>query len=245
MIYPGKKKVVKARSGMNFEQVDKNAQTKSGVQNALSMGANLAVPGLGTAIDAASGIGNAIAGDGTKAGLQVAGDIVNPMSSINSLIDGNFAEAVPVVGSFMKSQRLKKEQQEAKAMENRVKSREMNISSAQMYEGLGKKNQLYHKGGLFPGATNSPEKNGGKSVVLGGNDHEEGGNPVVDANSGKKVAETEKEELLMSQDHTESIEKQVASFDKSKEESDLIDLGRMVQSIVSKGMIDNSGKYKS
>lgn len=95
------------------------------------------------------------------------------------------------------------------------------------------------------GAIAAPEsKSGEKAVVLGGNLHEDGGNPIIDAKTGEKIVETEREELLFTSEQSQQIETAIAAFDKSGDELELIKLGNLIKSIVDTQMIDNSGVYE-
>jgi hypothetical protein len=88
----------------------------------------------------------------------------------------------------------------------------------------------------------------GGAVILGGQRHGEGqgelgeGNPVVDE-QGEKVAETEREELLLTIAQTEQVEALVGQYDKSKDPALLSQLGALVRGIIVNDTEDKSGSY--
>ena len=83
----------------------------------------------------------------------------------------------------------------------------------------------------------------GNAVVLGGEHHKDGGNSVIDAESGEKIAETEREELLLTKQQTQGLESHIAMYDKTNDVSHLLEIGKSMKQIVDKQMVDNSGKY--
>ena len=93
-------------------------------------------------------------------------------------------------------------------------------------------------------------KSGG-AIILGGQRHAEGGslgkgNPVVGPGN-EKVAETEREELLLNDSQTQKIEAMVqqiqAESNPDTKKNLLRDLGRMMQIIVLEETEDKSGKF--
>jgi hypothetical protein len=221
MIYPRRKKVIKAFSGLDSEQIDQ-------VDNALVEGTK-AIPVFGQAVSAAVGIGSslgkAIAGDGTDTTRNIIGDMVNPLSSVDALMRGKPLEAIPIVGGIMRGraaraakEKLEKEEAEREMVENRKKSNAM-------FSKL-----TYEDGGELPdtGNTSSDE-----SVILSGKSHEEGGNPILD-DDGNMVAETEKEELIVSLNDTKDIEYLIENYKSIGDDKYLIAIGKKMKSVISK-----------
>lgn len=111
-------------------------------------------------------------------------------------------------------------------------------------EGLGGFNYLFKKGGkgMFR------YKHG--AVILGGSRHHEKnelgtkGNPIVDA-KGVKVAETEREELLLNKEQTDKLEALHAQIKKNPSDISLYKtLGETTIDIIRNQTKDNSGKFK-
>ncbi len=130
------------------------------------------------------------------------------------------------------------------AAENARKARDaaaindVTMQSRQAYGSLGQRqNTLYRKGGnIYPGGS-SMAIDTDVAVVLGGKRHSQGGNPVVDTQTGEKKAETEREELLFSKGQTDEMGRLMARRDFSG-------LGTVVSNIVNHRLQDNSGKYQ-
>lgn len=198
MIFWKKKKpVVKAGSGMNTEQIDQ-------MNNAIAAGAN-AIPVWGQAISAGLNItksaSDAIIGDGSNEKKNLLGTALNPLSTVNALASGNFKEAIPIYGQVLAAKRIKREFEEKRAKEEQLKIQEGQQQSAQAYAGFRPKFSLYKKGGSLK-----------KAVILGGKSHKDGGNDIIDAASGQKVAETEIAELLLNKQQTEQVEALIKSM---------------------------------
>jgi hypothetical protein len=99
------------------------------------------------------------------------------------------------------------------------------------------KNSLYARNGgmLF--------KKGG-AIILGGHSHDDGGNDIVDASTGKKIGETESEELLLNSYQTERLESMISKYEKSKNDNDLEDIGRWFKNVIENETSDSSGKFE-
>lgn len=87
----------------------------------------------------------------------------------------------------------------------------------------------------------------GGAVILGGQLHkEEGmlgkGNPIFHNN--QKVAETEREELLLNKEQTTQIEAFAKQYEETKDKECLLKLGTTIQHIINFQTEDASGKYK-
>jgi hypothetical protein len=93
------------------------------------------------------------------------------------------------------------------------------------------------KGGKIP----ELELAEGKAVVLGGSLHEDGGNPVTDK-TGKVIVETEREELLLDDAHTTTLDKHIEAYDRTSDDSHHLKLGKLVKELIDNS-VDNSGKY--
>jgi hypothetical protein len=227
MIYPKRKRVIKAGSGLNTEQIQSvNNQVVEGTKS---------IPVVGQAISAGlsigSTIGEGIAGDGSNTGRQVLGDLLNPFSSVNSLMSGRFKEAIPIVGSVFAAQRKQKEMARQKKKELDAQNQKLSEESNKAFSTL-----TFKKGGSLPKVSD-------KAVLLGGKTHRDGGNAVLDAKTGEKVAETEREELLFTKKQTESIEFHIKEYEKTSDISHLLELGKFIQEIVMKDMVDYSKQY--
>ncbi len=87
----------------------------------------------------------------------------------------------------------------------------------------------------------------GGAVVLGGQLHEAGskehgkGNPIYQ--NGQKVAETEREELLLNKAQTGALEHHIGLFDNTGDSKHLDQLGKIITHIVRNETIDFSGKF--
>jgi hypothetical protein len=230
MIYPKQKKILKAASGMDAEKIQ-------AVNNAITTGVSF-IPGVGTAVSAGlkvgSALGDAISGDGTNALKNIIGDQLNPLSSLNSIMSGNFKEAIPVFGSIMKAKRLQKEKETLESINLAKESAEAQKRSNSMFSKL-----TFEDGGSIPGnGTGSQDK----AVILSGKTHDDGGNPIVDAETGDVVAETEREELLLTKAQTEMIENHITLYNKTGDKEHFIHLGKIVAGIIRNETIDHTKK---
>ncbi len=229
-IYP-KKKVRQAFSGMNTEQIE-------GVDNAIISGAG-SIPVYGQAISAGLSIGKnlgtAIEGSGTNGAKNALADIVNPLSAVNAIMSGKPLESIPIVGGLLRAKRNSKEQERMERLKEAKDTQEASLKSNQKFTKL-----TYAEGGTIPGQTDYAK---GEAVVLGGKTHEEGGNALIDEETGEKVAETEREELLFSADQTQKIENHISMYDKTSDQKYLIELGRCVQKIILTDTVDHSKQF--
>lgn len=106
------------------------------------------------------------------------------------------------------------------------------------------KNSLYKKGGsIFPVSVVNKRKmfsQGG--VILGGEDHENMGNAIVDS-SNQVIAETEREELLLGLKETEMINRLMEMIDQDESDFNYAQLGKVFAENIFPNIKDNSGKF--
>lgn len=81
-----------------------------------------------------------------------------------------------------------------------------------------------------------------QAVILGGALHSQGGNPIVDSETGEKLYETERGEILFTEEQTKAIEDRIAQFDSSQDQKHLLFLGKIVKDILDKDTKDNTKK---
>ena len=219
---------VQAANGMSVEQVDQFNQS-------IAAGAN-AIPVAGQAISAGLSItsmaSKAVIGDGSNEKNNAIGNMLNPLHSVNALMTGRAKEAIPIYGQLKAAQRMKREYEEKYKKAEEEKTALAREDSARQYNGMAPKFSLYRKGGSLK-----------QAVILGGNTHEQGGNAILDAKTGEKVAETEVAELLFTHDQTKRIESLVASYDADANQNHLYELGKLVQETILFNTKDNSGKF--
>lgn len=129
-------------------------------------------------------------------------------------------------------------QRQGEAITDASRTSKKKYGTLQGYTGTA----LYKRGGKVDGAETLGSK-GNLSVILGGKLHKDGGNDIVKASNKEKIAETEREELLLSFEHTKRIEKIIEKFDKNNLEANMIELGREIKKILLNETIDNSGLY--
>lgn len=171
------------------------------------------------------------AGSGAALGASVGSFFPGAGTAIGGAVG---AVAGAAVGFFGAKSAQRKYKQAVKDREKEM-TRVQNIDSNAQYL-----TQTFAAGGAIA----APEsKSGENAVVLGGNLHEDGGNPVVDGKTGEKVLETEREELMFTSEQTKEIESLIGKFESGNDELDLIRLGQYVKTIVDTQMTDNSGMY--
>lgn len=124
------------------------------------------------------------------------------------------------------------------------------INTERVYGDLDRKSKMtsaYYNGGVLKHKT-SIYRSG--AVILGGYRHHQKnklgdkGNPILN-HKGEKIAETEREELLLNKDQTNRIETLHAKI-KENPQDDMayFDLGSEVRNIILNETKDNSGKFK-
>lgn len=239
--YPSKRhKVLSGRFGFDMEKIEAGMENgKLDTASALATGAGAAITALGkkdlgygvsyTGTGAATA-GGALKGAGT--GYQI-GKILGPKGAVAGAAIGT---VVGGVSSLAKAGQMKKDAQSAFTLNLSEAINTQSKKSRRDYAGLGGfKAQSYEKGGKI--------NTSGKAVIMGGKLHKDGGNPIVKAETGEKIAETEREELLLTSEQTESLESLIKAYDSKKLETQLVKLGKRIQEILLNETIDNSGLY--
>ncbi|UJP63996.1 hypothetical protein [Mongoliitalea daihaiensis] len=112
-----------------------------------------------------------------------------------------------------------------------------NADSRSVYNQL-EANMMEDGGQLPPSEDEQGEE---QAVILGGKRHSEGGNDVIDE-SGEKVAETEREEIIFTKEQTELIETLCGEI-KQGDETAYERLGSYIKDIILNRTKDNSGKF--
>lgn len=103
-----------------------------------------------------------------------------------------------------------------------------------------KSNSLYRSGGrMYPSKTRMFSEGG---VIMGGELHENFGNPVVDA-KGNTIAETEREELILGSKESELINRFIDLIDQNPSEMNYAQLGQLFVQDILPNLSDNSGKF--
>ena len=241
------------------QEVEKATVTSNAIGSGLKTGATMAadavVPGLGTALNATSSLGQSIAKTG-KVG-NVIGKAIDPLATIGALgnaFTGDFQGALDntVVGAGLNAVGLKNifgESTAEKARKEALKKQDL------------MNNQNYLKNNTFYKAKNGLKfQEGGKlnsfdtnsNIILKGVLHKEKneigdkGIPVIDCNTGtcEKVAEIEKEELVFTKDVTKQLDSYVMKYNRSKDKETkkqiALQLGTFVKQQLDKNTIDNT-----
>lgn len=147
------------------------------------------------------------------------------------------------IGGLFQSNKLKKQAEN----QNRVltESNERNLrnqGNAIFHNNLSRmSNSLYKKGGcIYPGKKTRMFSAGG--IILGGNSHKDMGNLIVDEND-QPVAETESEELLLSQEQTEALNRMIELVEQQPDDLRFAELGKYFAEKILPDVTDNSGKF--
>lgn len=237
MIYPGKKIPV-AKIGFNFDKLSESVKDAdfglgSSIGNAGSMFASMIKDktiGEGVSVrtggEAALSEGLAYAGTGFDIGNKI-------VPGVGGVVGG----AVGLVGGAVKGiLGNKKEKRDAlREFSKRLKGRSNDQAdeSRMYYGGIDLfADGLYEEGGKAPASNVT-----GGAIVLGGKGHNEGGNEIVDAETGRKVAETESGELLLDIDQTNKIESVALKGDSEA-------MGKLMRQIIAKETTDRTGAYR-
>jgi hypothetical protein len=188
------------------------------------------------------GTGAMAAGTGLKgagAGYEIGKNFGAPGAVIGAaagLVGGTVAGAI-------KGKRLKEEaigtfnQKQGEAITDISRTSRKKYGTLQGYKGAS-----YAKGGKMD-IGKSMGGSSGKSVILGGRLHSEGGNLIVHAKTKKPLAETEREELFLTDKHTVQVEEIIKKYDSKQSDAVLEELGQVVQHILLNETIDNSGRF--
>lgn len=113
--------------------------------------------------------------------------------------------------------------------------------NSQFHQNVSKMgNTLYRNGSsIYPAKTRMFSQGG---VILGGENHENNGNLIVDE-SGKTIAESEREELLLGVRETEMINRMIEMIDRDQSDMSFAQLGKFFSQNVLPTIKDNSGKF--
>jgi hypothetical protein len=227
-IYPGKK-VMSGRFGFDMAKVQEGLDSgkldiASGVTGAMGAAiSNLGKKDLGYGVSH-QGVGAATAGgalSGAAMGFQVGKNFGVPGAIIGTGVGLVTGGAKGLINA--KEEKKKALSQVKINMSDSINSASKN--SKNQYASLGGfKHASYAQGGKF--------MNEDKAVIMGGKRHKDGGNPIVFAENGEKIAETEREELLLTYKQTSELESMIEKFDSSKSESVMVSLGKRIQEIL-------------
>jgi hypothetical protein len=239
-IYPNKRKVMAGRFGFDTEKI----------QEGIDSGKVDTIAGITTAVGAGvSNIGKKDLGYGAShkgvgantygTGLQMAGTFGAAGAKIGGpmglAIGAGVGMTAGMVSGFVNG---KKDKAEAESLFKTNMSGALNKQAKESranYGSLGSyKSRSYSNGGSIAD---------GKAVIMGGKLHKDGGNPIVNAEDGQKIAETEREELLLTSEQTDLVDEYVLKFENEKSNTILEQLGRKFQNILLHETIDNSGIY--
>lgn len=180
--------------------------------------------------------GTALQGAGTGAKI---GSMLGPKGAV---IGAGLGLTAGAVGGLITGKKDKLEaenefrQRQGEAIGDVSRRSRKKYGTLQGYQG----SQYFKSGGKL---LQGKEGDGSKSVILGGKLHKDGGNDIVKADTKEKIAETEREELLLSFGHTQEVEKLMAKYDETKLDTVLEKLGKTVQRILLNETTDNSGIY--
>jgi hypothetical protein len=223
-----------AGSLANSESTDESniqtdeSKTADTVQNAVQTGIGF-IPGVGTAASAVLGgidtIGNMVGG---KTGEFIKN--LNPLTAINTMITGD---------SKKKALEALKTKQDLISANNFTKNNAGLNNAAYL---SAKKGMKLESGGVLPSF------NSNKNVILKGVLHKEENNtgdkgiPVIHCDTGKceKVAEIEKEELVLTRERTAILDKMVAKADSTKDTIDYLAIGKYMYNELTSNTIDNT-----
>lgn len=166
-------------------------QGKTGFGNAtesvIQAGADAFLPGAGAALGMLSKVGSAVEGDGTSTGKNIVGELINPLSNINDLVEGRAKYAIPIVGSFLKARDSKNNlafTADKQLGESINESKNLNAA----YPTFGVNNvQRFELGGSIPLSKDTS--------LLQGATHQQGGIPLM--KEGQQIGEAENNELLI------------------------------------------------
>lgn len=243
MIYPKKKP--KAGFGLDLSQL----QLKEGLQeNSASLGSAGQLAGglikkagtkdLGYGVSdtsgAASFLGSTVSG--AAKGLEMGSSFGLPGAIVGTAVGAGIGQITGAIDAIKNDSESAFRKRDAREMEA-VVSRNQEGTSA--YNELEQK-QVMKDGGEIPDGEDQPQKE--EAVILGGKRHKEGGNDIVDE-TGEKVAETEREEIIFTKEQTEMIERSISLIDSGDKEQ-YVALGSYVKDIILNRTEDNSGKFK-
>lgn len=156
-----------------------------------AMAANAIVPGSGNIVKGLSGLDNMISGDGTSFGRNLAGDILNPLSSLQALSEGKFKEAIPFYGAFANAKSNRQKQRRLKEDKRNEYMMSQINRSKNLVSNQSRGTTMYNMGGLVPlsssgGMIQGPQHEQG-GVPLGGNVEGEGGEMMSQVQGGDYI----------------------------------------------------------
>lgn len=229
-IYPKKKTF-----GFDTEKLENmNTSGISGVGMAVGEAvSNIGKKDLGYGVSH-KGVGANAVGTGIK-GLGVGVEIGSKFGPMGTIIGAGIGWQAGIIGGALNGKELKQ-----KALDEFTQKQGDAIGQVQR--------QSKKKYGTLQGFQGKTYAKGGKikeneSVILGGKLHKDGGNPIVKIDTKEKIAETEREELLLSYEHTVEIEDLIKKYDGEKSDLTLEKLGKAIKRILLKETKDNSGTY--
>lgn len=243
MIYPKKKP--KAGFGLDLKQMNlKEGIIESsrtiGAAGALSGGLIKKVGtkdlgyGVSDTAGAASYLGSTVSGIGK--GVEMGSAFGAPgivIGAIGGAAVGSITGAVDAIKNDKDSAFRKRDSLEMGAVTDQ------NNAGVSAYNQLEQKQVMADGGEVPEGEDQAPND---KAVILGGKLHKDGGNDIIDE-TGQKVAETEREEILFTKEQTEQIERSIAMIASGNEE-EYENLGSYVKEVILNRTEDNSGKFK-
>lgn len=149
------------------------------------------IPMVGEALKGLDAAGTAIKGDGTNAWQNIGGNVINPLNTVGKLAEGQFLEAIPLVGGYFEAIEAADKKSQMETAERNMDKYQNNQQSSQNlanYPTSGIVTRRMREGGLLNHNPFSVQE-GGEAIPLNeeaalmiGNKHEQGG-----INIGKNV----------------------------------------------------------
>lgn len=156
-------------------------------ESAIQAGADAFLPGAGAALGMLSKVGSAVEGDGASTGKNIVGELINPLSNINDLVEGRAKYAIPIVGSFLKARDSKRNLEfTANKQLGESLNESKNLNAAYPTFGVNGV-QRFPLGGSIPLSKDTS--------LLQGATHQQGGIPLM--KQGQQIGEAENDELLI------------------------------------------------
>lgn len=177
-------------------------------------------------------------GKSAMSGAAAGAAIGSVFPGIGTVVGGVVGGAVGAVAGWIGGARKRKEYDRDMLARQQAKINRRQTNSNQLFL-----TETYEDGGTidadYEDVTDYAPSH---AVVLGGKLHSQGGNPIIDTETGEKVYETEKGEILFTEQQTQDIEARIAQFDSTQDQKHLLFLGRIVKDILDKETVDNSNK---
>jgi hypothetical protein len=235
---PKKKNVIKAQSGINMSQASHQSDKDQKIEKTLEDGAQ-SIPIIGAFAKIGNGLSEGVRGNETSGVRNTMGDMLGGANSVKAIASGRYKEAIPIYGGFAKAKRRREEIAKQRQKELEASVLALNQQSNSMFGQL-----TYKDGGQLKNNDHPTHGSEDKAIVLDGKSHKEGGNDVLDANTGEKIAETEVEELLFTSKQTQQMESYIDKYIATNDQECLLKLGTLVKNIIENETIDYSGKFK-